>query len=218
MATHWPLYTWNAKAQRYQDARGRFVSGAAVRQALDDFADAAAVRIERDAQLLQAGLINLPEWQLRMEASLKQIHVASTAIAAGGWAQVTAAEWGVCAARIKAQYRFLERFARQIEDGLPLDGRFLVRAMSYVSAGSGTFEKVRRRIDLKARPVVLERRLLHSMSPCHSCAIYHAESWQRPGVLPDCGEDCECGMRCRCSFERITAAEARARGIALKAA
>lgn len=202
MDARWPLYTWDSRARQYRDARGRFVPRTAVRQALDEFVDAAAVRIEVDARLLQAGRINLPEWQLRMEANLKAIHTASAAIAAGGWAQATAADWSAAAVRLKKQYGFLRRFARQIEAGLPLDGRFLNRAASYAVAGDGTYERVLRRIDLATKLVIEEHRIINSLHPCGSCIGYEAAGWQPPGVLPDTGEDCECGYRCRCSFER----------------
>lgn len=202
MPANWPLYTWDPRARQYRDARGRFVPRTAVRQALSEFVDAAAVRIEVDARLLQAGRINLSEWQLRMEANLKAIHTASAAIAAGGWAQATARDWSAAAVRLKKQYAFLRRFARQIEQGLPLDGRFLVRAASYAVAGDGTYERVLRGIDLASGLVIEERRIINSEHPCASCITYRALGWQAPGVLPDTGEDCLCGMRCRCTFER----------------
>lgn len=175
----------------------------AVRQALDEFVDRAALGIERDARLLQAGLINLPEWQIRTERNIKAIHTASAAIAAGGWAQATAADWAVAARKIKFQYGKLQQFAKQIENGLPLDGRFLVRAASYATAGSGTYEAVLRRIDLASGLVLQERRRLHSLHPCPPCVVYKNRGWQPPGVLPDIGDDCDCGTRCRCTFERM---------------
>lgn len=202
----WPKYTWDARARQYRGDDGRFVPRTAVRVALDEFIDRAALRIEADARLLQAGRISLIDWQLRTEKNIKLIHTASAAIAAGGWAQATAKDWSAAANRIKAQYRYLERFARQIEDGLPLDGRFLTRAASYGTAGSGTYEKVLRGRDLASGLVIEERRRLHSLHPCPACILYADADWQPPGVLPDIGEDCECGSRCRCTFERRFAA------------
>lgn len=206
MEPRWPRYTWDARSRQYRGEDGRFVPRRAVRQALDEVIDRAALAIERDARLLQAGAINLPEWQLRTERSIKTIHTAAAAAAAGGWAQATARDWSVAANRIKQQYRFLERFAWQIQNGLPLDGRFLTRAASYASAGSGTYEAVLRRIDLASGLVIEERRRLHSLSPCRSCVAYAAAGWQLPGVLPDTGDECECGSRCRCTWERRVAA------------
>ena len=199
----WPSFTWDASARQYRASDGRFVPRRQVRQALDESIEIAKGRISTDARALQAGAINLPEWQIRTEKNLKAIHVMSAAVAAGGWAQATARDWSRAANRLKKQYRFLDRFARQIESGeQPLDGRFLVRAESYAVAGSGTYEAVLRRIDLATGLVTQERRLLHSANPCTSCLGYHALGWQPPDTLPEIGEDCECGMRCQCTFER----------------
>lgn len=202
MPALWPEFTWDAKARQYRSASGRFAPRKAIRAVLDAAIDRAATQIEADARLLQIGAINLPEWQLRTEAAVKLIHTASAAVAAGGWAQATAADWSKAATRIKQQYKFLERFARQIEAGLPLDGRFLARAASYASAGAGTYEAVLRRIDLASKLVISERRITHSLQPCGPCFDYEAMGWTDPGTLPDTGQDCECHSRCRCSFER----------------
>jgi hypothetical protein len=199
----WPQYTWDATSGQYRGASGRYVPRTAVRQALDEAIDRAKVRIDFDARRLQSGAINLPEWQIRTENHLRSIHVMSAAIAAGGWAQATPADWSVAGNRFKKQLRFLERFARQIESGeQPLDGRFLNRAASYGSAGSGTYEAALRKRELATGLAIEERRRLHSASPCTSCLGYHALGWQEPGVLPGIGESCECGMRCRCTFQR----------------
>lgn len=198
----WPKYTWDARARQYRAATGRFVPRTAVRQALDEVIDLQAAEIRRDAERLQAGKLTLIEWQLRMEKSIKLIHTASAAIAAGGWAQATAKDWSIAAAKIRQEYKFLNRFARQIANGLPLDGRFLARAASYGTAGSGTYEAVLRRRDLGSGEVIAEARLLHSLNPCQSCVAYHNMGRQAPGVLPDIGQECDCRSRCRCTFQR----------------
>lgn len=198
----WPKYTWDDQARQYRDGDGRFVPRTAVRQVLDETIDSAGFDMRADAAALQAGKINLVEWQLRMERNIKAIHTSSVAAASGGWAQVDPAGWSAAAVRIRFEYARLDDFARDIANGLPLDGRFLVRAASYAGAGSRTYERVLRRADLATGRVIAERRLLHSLHPCISCVAYEAMGWQEPGVLPDIGEDCLCEGFCRCSFER----------------
>ncbi len=202
----WPQFTWDPRVRQYRAANGRLVPRRAIRQALDEAIEAAKGRIAADARGLQAGALNLPEWQLRMEANLKAIHTMSAAAAAGGWAQATARDWAAAGRRLQKQYKWLEGFAYEIENGLPLDGRFLNRALSYAVAGSGTYEKVLRGIDLATGLVIQERRRLHSANPCTPCLGYAAKGWQPPGVLPDIGQDCLCGTRCQCTFERRTKA------------
>jgi hypothetical protein len=207
----WPVYTWDERVRQYRASDGRLVGRTAVRQALDEAIDRAREGLVADAKRLQAGQINLPEFQLRMEANVKSIHVMSAAVAAGGWAQATAKDWAVAGARIKADYLAIERLARKLESGaLPLDGRLPVWAASYGAAGSGTYETVLRRRDLATGRVTAERRLLHSAEPCVPCLGYHALGWQPPGTLPDIGQDCLCHKRCRCTFQRRFAAPPKA--------
>lgn len=201
-APRWPKFTWDPNARQYRGRDGRFVSRKVVRQALDETIESAKVDITRVSRQLQLGRISLIDWQLSLEKSIKTIHVMSAAVAAGGWAQATPADWSVAANRIKEQYAWLERFAKQIENGLPLDGRFLRRAESYALAGSGTYEAVLRRIDLRSGMVIEERRRLHSGNPCAPCYTYFVMGWQPPGLLPDIGDECDCGTRCQCTFER----------------
>lgn len=203
----WPSYTWDASTRRYRDSRGRFVPRTAVRTALDEAIDQAGLRVKADALLLQSGTINLPEWQLRTEANLKAIHTMSGALAVGGWAQATAADWAVVGNRLKAEYAHLYHFAREIEQGLPLDGRFLARAQMYASAGSGTYEAVLRRNDLATNLCLRERRYRHSSRSCDPCIVYEDMGWQPPGILPNVGRACDCLSNCQCSFVREFAAQ-----------
>lgn len=198
----WPKFTWDARSRQYKDARGKFVPRRAVRQALDEAIEQAKQGIADVSRNLQSGTVNLPQWQITMEQQLKAIHVMSAAAAAGGWAQATPKDWAAAGRRLQQQYKFLENFAYQIEQGLPLDGRFLNRAQSYATAGSGTYEKVLRQKDLASSVVLAERRRLHSANPCTPCLGYHALGWQPPETLPDIGESCDCHSRCQCTFER----------------
>jgi hypothetical protein len=198
----WPKYTWDAFARQYRGDDGRFVARTAVRQALDEFSDNASAGLLRSAKQLQAGTINLVQWQLDMEASIKAIHTAAVATAAGGWAQATAADWGEAGRKIRQEYGFLDAFARQIEAGLPLDGRFLQRAASYAHGSAATYERALRRNDLANELVIREHRWISSHHPCYSCEGYEAAGWQPPGVLPDIATECECRYHCRCYFTR----------------
>lgn len=205
----WPEFTWDSASRRYRNAKGRFVSRRAVRQVLDEVIDSAAQGLLRNALALQAGHINLVQWQINAENNIRLIHTAATAAAAGGWAQATAADWAYAGHRIRKEFTHLDRFARQIANGLPLDGRFIVRSTMYGAAASRTYETRARQLALATGMVLAERRLIHSFRPCEDCVAYEALDWQPPGVLPDIGEDCKCEWRCRCSFERLYAPGSR---------
>jgi hypothetical protein len=207
----WPRFTWDERVRQYRGADGRLVSRTLVRQALDEAIEQARGSIIRDLKLMQLGAINLPEWQIRTEKALKTIHVMSAAVAAGGWAQATAADWSVAANRVRAVYVQIEKLARRLESGeYGLDdGRLAPWLASLGGWGSGTYETVLRRRDLATGRVVAERRLLHSGAPCKPCLAYHAMGWQPPRVLPDIGTECLCRKYCRCTFQRRFATAGR---------
>ena len=198
----WPKFTWDSFARQYRGENGRFVPRTAVRQALDEFSDSAKGDFLLTAKRLQAGNISLIDFQLAMEKSIKTTHTAAVAIAAGGWGQATAADWAEAGRKIRKEYGFLDTFARQIEAGLPLDGRFLARAASYAHGSAATYEKALRRNDLANGLVIREHRWTHSDHPCTSCIGYEHAGWQPAGVLPDIATECECDYHCRCEFTR----------------
>lgn len=196
-----PDYAWNEKSGRYINvATGRYVSASVIRDELDRILlDARAETYEVTRQLIDDE-INLIEWQLQMEKRIKTIHVVSAALALGGWAAMTAASWGKVGALIKAQYRYLDRFAREIESGKQkLDGSARVRAGMYAEAGRATHEAIRQQ-QRKAAGDTEERRVLGVADHCDDCVAEAAKGWQPIGTLRAIG-DSKCKTHCHCKKE-----------------
>lgn len=192
-------YAWNG-ARYYSLETGRFVPFSAVRNALESVIDASGVQMNILSTQLQGGEITLAQWQAGMMESIKTAHVAATAAANGGWAQVGQAEWGAAGQMIREQYDYLRRFAGQIANGeQALDGRFLVRADMYADAARGTYEAIRQRIRVmegyEEERSVLEPGVDH----CDGCLERAAEGWQPIGSLLPIG-DAECLTRCHCEM------------------
>ncbi|MBU6429356.1 MAG: S49 family peptidase, partial [Cyanobacteria bacterium REEB65] len=196
----WPRYTWNAKARQYVGEDGRFVSRARVTEALHAVIDAAGADMQALSRDLYDGRIEIADWQLGMEKSIKTIHTAATAIACGGWIQATPADWAECGRRLRSEYGYLRDFAFELENGLPLDGRFFARVSMYARAAHGTYELASRRL-ARIGGAMWERRLRHAEESCDQCIDYAAEGWVLAGTLPAIGQQCDCGSNCRCSFE-----------------
>lgn len=195
-------FIWNADAHRYIDSdTGRFVSSSAVRDALENVMDDAALTMNGLSQQLLDGTISLSDWQTGMMSEIKTIHVASTASASGGWAQVTQSQWGAAGQLIREQYDYLRNFASQIASGeQPLDGRVLVRSDMYSDAGRATYEDIRQRgmINLGYEE---ERYILEDTeNACDGCIDRANEGWQPIGTLEPLGSQ-ECMVRDRCTVE-----------------
>lgn len=155
----------------------------------------------RDLALaLKEGRISVAEWQIETAATIKQMHLASTAAARGGWAQLTPADLGRAGQIVKKQYGYLGDFARQIESGeQPLDGRFLRRVDLYAQAARGTFHTFDG-LEQQARGKTEERNVLHASESCAGCIEQSGRSWVGIGELIPVGSR-SCLVNCKCDIE-----------------
>ena len=194
-------YRWNEGAGRYIGSRGRFVSGSAVRGALDEFVDGQATAMGNLTGMLRDGSISLADWQRAMMEQVKQTHLASVAAQRGGWAQLTQADYGRAGQRIRQQYEYLRNFAQEIADGTqPLDGRAVQRTRLYGQAGRNTYH-LSERTDMERRGFDEERNILDPAAKhCQSCIDETARGWVSLGALVPIGER-TCNMNDRCSVE-----------------
>jgi hypothetical protein len=150
------------------------------------------------ATRLREGTIGLDQWLADMRVAVKDVHLYSSALAKGGWAQMTKADFGRVGRTVKDQYAYLDRFAADIDAGMALDGRFLMRVELYVESGRRTY------YDVVARELPdgfdEERSVLHPADHCDECVEQAALGWQERGAMIPVGER-TCLSRCRCTQE-----------------
>lgn len=200
-----PGITYSDHVRRYRDARGRYVSGARVREITEGEIEYRRGTSREDDRALAEGRIDLVTWQLRKEAALKYMHVATATIARGGVAHLNQADLGWIGARVKAQYAFLESFARDVEAGRydrpdgTLDGRFLARADLYPESARNTAREMERRVAMLAG-ASRERWVLSTSEHCKgagSCVEQANRGAVALGKLPKLGSRL-CRSRCAC--------------------
>src|SRR4051812_27136520 len=85
-------YKFNATAARWT-VGGRFVSEAALKRALVDYAAAAGQEVKELAGQMARGELPLPDWQLATADRIKNSRLAMTAAAKGGFRNLTAADY-----------------------------------------------------------------------------------------------------------------------------
>lgn len=193
-------YRWERNTRRYRGSDGRFVSVADVRGRIDDAIQASARRMGELSGRLQARSITVAEWQRGMRDAVRDMHLCSAAAARGGWHQMSMADYGRVGGRLRQQYVYLNRFARQLQTGeQPMDGRFATRAGMYAQAARGTYEETRREGE-QAAGMREERRVLHAFESCPDCMAYASSGWAPIGTLPAIG-DSVCLTNCLCTFE-----------------
>lgn len=200
---------------RYRDARGRIVRTEVVLEAMEQSITASRRAMNRASRELAEGDISIAQWQLRMRDEVVTVHLTSTALSRGGWAQMTQSDYGWAGSKIKKQLRFLERFAVQIENGKqPLlnrngdvNGQFLQRTDLYGHAGASTYQDAKRREALADSLANVERRRLDpGAQHCKTrggllgCVELADKGWQPIGSSVAIGHT-PCNMKCRCNFE-----------------
>lgn len=180
-------YGWNASAVRYYDrGTGRFVSRDQIRGALDDVIAVEEGNARRISERLRAGDVNLAEWQAEMRRIVKDEMLQARALASGGWDQLTASDYGQVGAAVREQYQYLDRFTNEIRNGLPLDGRFLVRAGMYAKAARPYFHDVQAGL-LDGAGYSDERNILHAAEHCAECVDMTALGWVPLGTVTPIG-------------------------------
>ncbi len=198
-------FAYDAKSLRYRHiGSGKFVSAKQVRSAVDTVIDTESRNVRAISQQLVNGEINLAEWQLRMSAQVKTLHVAMGLAASGGKNAVSASDLGFIGSQIKEQYKFLRQFAKDIKTGKQkLNGSLVARSALYVQSARGAFEDGVRRAN-KNIGRNAERRVLGQADHCQTCVQQASLSWQPIGTLNRIG-DSLCRSNCHCSFQFKTA-------------
>jgi hypothetical protein len=176
-------FGWSEKAARYYEIEtGRFVSRDTVRLSLDDVINYAGKHVRELSEQLRTGQIDLADWQAAVRETIKSTMLTAEALARGGRAQLTQADYGRVGQAVRVQYRYLDNFTQEIRDGLPLDGRFLNRAVMYAKAARPFFHDEQLGL-LVETGYVEERNVLHQAEHCEQCADMTALGWVEIGTL-----------------------------------
>lgn len=170
-----------------------------MRLALDQAIARKTAELKVLANNLRGGSLSLDSWALRTRELVKDVNLYSAAAAKGGWAQMTAADYGRVGAAVKVQYAYLDRFVGEIYSGMPLDGRFLARAAMYATSGRILYGEIVSDA-MEAAGFERERNKLSPADHCDSCVFETARGWVPIGELIPIGER-TCLGNCQCFIE-----------------
>lgn len=203
-----PGFRWNATSQRYIGPDGRFVARERIRLALDQAVAKKTAEMKSLATDLRAGRVSVDAWAARTRELVKDVNLYSSAAARGGWAQMTATDYGNVGQAVKVQYKYLDRFAGEIAAGLPLDGRFLARVMMYAKSGRTLYAETISRA-MGDAGFDEEKNKLGEADHCEgpgSCVEQWRRGWVPRGELVPIGQrlcrgNCECFIQYRRSSD-----------------
>lgn len=166
----------------------------------DDLIAITEAKLEVVANKFIKDEINLPDWQIQTATILKQSHVANLINARGGRARVTQADLGRVGSIIAGQYKYLNRFAIQVETdidaGKQLGNAFLNRVSLYAQALRGSFSEIERSIKVE-EGFTEEAWVTSASESCAGCIEQERLGWVEINTLPAIGSQ-QCITRCRC--------------------
>jgi hypothetical protein len=188
--------------------RGQFVPRQSIRSALDDYIEDRQRYAVEVSERFRNNQISFAEWQAEMEATAVRIHVASAASAKGGWAQMTQSDYGRVGQIWRQElggrpgfHNGLRGMIEQMNNGLPLDGRWMNRVQQYMQAGRTTYHVVET-LEMERRGFDEERSIRHSRDSCDECIDQETLGWQpiAARVIKQPG-DRQCLRNCKCTKE-----------------
>lgn len=90
---------------------------------------------------LANNLITVPEWEVEMRRSVKEVFGSSYLLSRGGRNVMQPRDWGIIGQQVRKQYRFLNDFAKQVADAGITRDRALARADMYPLAARQAYSR-----------------------------------------------------------------------------
>lgn len=137
-------WQYEKTTHRYRDTRtGRFLSNSQMVDLRDDFTEANRAWFVEHAGRLNAGEIDLQQWERQARARLKSIHIDQYTLGRGARKSMTQADWGRVGHALRDQYAYLNQFAGEIATGTLTPAGIAARSTLYVEASTASYERGR---------------------------------------------------------------------------
>jgi hypothetical protein len=191
-------WSYDPISGRFRGANGRFISQSAIESLVDGRINRLGVELRRYTNMLSRGDITLDQWQQSVREALKLSHIQATVIGNGGKDTMSQSDWGRVGQRLRAEYAYLERFARDILAGSVSTPMALARIQLYAENVRGAYWEGTA-IRQEKQGYSLMRRILDAQAQhCQECLDYAARGVVSIGSLPLPGQRCSCRARCKC--------------------
>lgn len=197
-------YAWLVQRAQYYDlARRRVVDPAQIRRTLDR----ALLRAGNEARVQTLSMKSIADWELTMRRRIKDATMGSVFSANGGTERTHLAALEDMQARVEEQYKYLARYARQLEDGgQPIDGRAAARSSAYMLGARGAHMQARTDVAL-AIGYDEGRSVLNPADHCDVCVEQAKLGWQPVADIIPIGKR-TCLWNCKCDIEFRKSSEA----------
>jgi len=201
----WPRFdadwSYDPISGRYRRPLGQFMSEKAVSALIDGRIDKLSENLRRYTRMLVDGSVTIDQWQGSVREALKTAHIQATVLGNGGRDRLGAAEYGRIGQRLRSEYAYLQKFARDLLDGRVSAPMALARVRLYAESVRGSYWEGTT-IRQERQGYSLMRRILDpGAQHCDDCIAFASRGIVPIGSLPLPGQRCACRARCRCSVE-----------------
>ena len=186
---------------------GRFVARGRIIELLEKSVAGRERRLFEGIRRLVDGTRSPQVFLSHAKVMLKRQYLQEAALAAGGWDQLTPADFGRVGGKLRAQYRRLSEMTAGVRDGEVSEAQALNRMQMYMgNARAEYFEVERERLPpVPQGQTRIERRRLGAKDKgnCDDCLRYDDMGWQPEGALPVPAQASLCNGNCRCDLRRM---------------
>jgi len=202
-------WVFETGTQRYRDlATGRFLSNTDVIGIVNGIADrTTGDPVTTINTMLADGRLNTADWKTGFARQIKNAYIQQAELAAGGRAGMTPQMWGSVGGSVREQYRYLDKFAKQIEGKQLSPVQIEARTKMYINSSRESFWRIK---DMKAKDAGMTEEKWNAIgddSTCGPCADAGAMGWQPIGTFAQPGSgrvmnrprtNCQGLTNCRC--------------------
>lgn len=193
------MYSFNPKTGRYRDnATGRFISRRVVIAEVDKIAASSKSRLQYEVRKLARGKITVDRFQRNTARILKDSHLQSAMLGAGGKGGLTPQVRGYVGGVLSGEYNRINKMAMDLKAGKITRKQALSRMVNYGEGVRSSFFYADQRSQLRTGRRLAKRLLTPGAAHCQECISYERRSWTPIEEIVPVGVRCSCRGRCRC--------------------
>jgi len=178
-----PAYAWDARLHNYVDiATGRMVKRTLVHDLLRTVIAGAETRIGELGRLYAEEALTGRQFYELMAREVKLVTNTATALAQGGWQNVTPAQWGANGYRLRDEYGNLREFVEAVARGELSPAQIAARAKLYANTAYGRFWELEQAAQQARGATRMKLLTVGDDRVCEICVAEARRGWQPIGT------------------------------------
>jgi len=192
-------FSFNPRTGRYFNKdTGRFVKRSDVIKSVDAIASSAKSKLQYEVRKLARGKITVDRFQSNAAKILKDSHLQSAMLGAGGKGGMTPRIRGFVGGTLSNDYNRLNKMAVDLKAGKITRKQALSRMSNYGESVRSSFFTADKESQIRTGRRFAKRLLTPGVQHCPECINYERREWTPIEDIIPVGVACSCRGRCRC--------------------